>query len=441
MLFNPDRVGGLPVEEGPSGPRANAPAPRGTVENSDGGAIDRLVLLAINDIQEFWQQTYGKYLPGKFETVKTLISYDATDPSGPPVCGSYMYDRPNALFCFLRSVLAWDRGIFMPVAQQYFGDMAVVGVIAHEYGHAIQWMAGLVDMDTDGLVVEQQADCLAGVYLRFVAAGESPRFTLSTGDGLNKVLAGAVYIRDEPSFGYFDDKHGNALDRVSAFQMGFSGNVDQCALIDRAEVEKRKGDLPRDIRIYDASATLDSPIDHDTLANLMRVLTEILQPANPPTLTTEPRDCSTVVVKAPTAYCPASHRIYIDLNALQAAGEPKTEDEHQVLVQGDNTALSMVTSRYALAVEHERGVRIDTPIAALRTACLTGVAQAHMTEDKGVDFVLSPGDVDEAVAGLLTNGVVASDVNGRVAPAGFTRILAYRLGLSSGIDECFQRFS
>ena len=61
--------------------------------------------------------------------------------------------------------------------------------------------------------------------------------------------------------------------------------------------------------------------------------------------------------------------------------------------------------------------------------------------EDGADFVLSPGDTDEAVAGLLTNGMVASDVNGVAAPAGFTRILAYRLGLSSGVDECFERFS
>ena len=56
-------------------------------------------------------------------------------------------------------------------------------------------------------------------------------------------------------------------------------------------------------------------------------------------------------------------------------GAAKNEEEDEVLVQGDNTALSMVTSRYALAVQNERGVKIDTPVAALRTACLTGVGQ------------------------------------------------------------------
>jgi predicted metalloprotease len=440
MLFNPERVGGLPVGEGPSGPRPNAPRPVGTVENTDGSPIDSLVLLAVNDIQDFWQRNYAKYLPGDLKPVDTLVSYDSTDPYGSSACGNDMYGIANAMFCSLINVMAWDRGVFMPVAQQYFGDMGVVGVIAHEYGHALQWMAGIVDMDTDSLVAEQQADCFAGVYLRSVAAGESPRFTLSTGDGLNRVLAGVIYIRDRPSSGSSGSAHGSALDRVSAFQMGFSGNADQCEAIDMTEIEERQGDLPENVIDY-GTQVLDSPIDQDTLSQLMDVLTEIFQPVNAPTLTTERGECTGAQISEPTAYCPATNTIYVDFPALEAAGAAKTEEEDEVLVQGDNTALSMVTSRYALAVEHERGVQLDTPVAALRTACLTGVAQGRMTDQDGATFVLSPGDTDEAVAGLLTNGLVASDVNGRPAPAGFTRILAYRLGLSSDIEECFQRFS
>jgi predicted metalloprotease len=442
MLFNPESVGGLPVGDGPSGVRPNAPRPVGIVENTDGGAIDHLALLAVNDIEDFWQRNYNKYLPGNFEPVDTLVSYDSTAPSGPPVCGADAYQVANAMYCIQRNTMAWDRGVFMPVGIEYFGDMGVVGVIAHEYGHALQWMSGLADMDTEVLVKEQQADCFAGVYLRSVAAGESPRFTLSTGDGLNRVLAGVIYIRDPLSLDSAGDPHGSALDRISAFQMGFSGGADQCAAIDLADIEKRQGDLPQQLTFdYYGTQALDSPIDEDTLSKLMEVLNGIFQPANAPTLTTGPADCADARSTGPASYCPASNTIDVDLPALQAVGEPKTEEEDEVLVQGDNTALSMVTSRYALAVQQERGVRLDTPVAALRTACLTGMAQGQMTDENGADFVLSPGDTDEAVAALLTQPLVASDVNGQPAPAGFTRILAYRLGLSSDIEECFHRFS
>ena len=436
MLFNPGRVGGLPVGEGDSGRRPDAPAPEGTVENTDGGDIDRLAMLAVNDIQDFWHANYEKYLPGNFEPVNEFISYDSTDPSSPVLCGAETYQMANAFYCIRDKLIAWDRGSLMPTGVEYFGEMGVVGVIAHEYGHALQWMAGLVDMDTNGLVKEQQADCFAGVYMRSVAAGDSKRFNMSTGDGLNRVLAGVIYLRDRPTIGGTGDEHGNALDRVSAFQMGFTGNADQCISIDENEIKERQGDLPKNV-IDDPNA-LDSPIDQGILNQLMDVLNAKFKPTNAPTLTTDKGECAGAPNGAPTAYCPETNKIYVDIPALQVAGEAKNEEDDKVLVQGDNTALSMVTSRYALAVQNERGVNLDTPVAALRTACLTGVGQGAMTAG---DFTLSPGDTDEAVAGLLTNGVVASDVKGTPAPAGFSRILAYRVGLSSEIDECFERFS
>lgn len=56
-------------------------------------------------------------------------------------------------------------------------------------------------------------------------------------------------------------------------------------------------------------------------------------------------------------------------------------------------------------------------------------------------LALNAGDVDETVSGVLTTGLVASDVNGATIPAGFTRIHAYRSGLIDGdIDACFERF-
>ena len=96
-------------------------------------------------------------------------------------------------------------------------------------------------------------------------------------------------------------------------------------------------------------------------------------------------------------------------------------------------------SRYTLAVQRERGDPLDTPVAALRTACLTGVGQRAMAEPGG-DLVLTAGDLDEAVAGLLTNGLVASDVNGVKVPAGFTRITAFRAGVQTDMANCFDRF-
>jgi hypothetical protein len=143
------------------------------------------------------------------------------------------------------------------------------------------------------------------------------------------------------------------------------------------------------------------------------------------------------------AYCPETNTVIVDLPGLQEMSAP-TDQSTLGMPQGDNTGLSAVTSRYALAVQREREVGLESATAALRTACLTGVAQRRMAEpmtlSSGPGLTLAGGDLDEAVTGLLMNGVVASDVDDNTVPAGFTRILAFRSGLHGDIDGCFERF-
>ncbi len=443
MLYDPARVGGLPATDGPSGPRGVVPPVTDRVLNSNDGEIDRLALLAIDDIEDFWTQHYGESLSGTFQPVSTLMSYDSTNPGSPPVCDAATYGLRNAMYCRRDDVIAWDRGKFLPTARKYFGNMAINGTLAHEYGHAVQWMAGLVDRLTRTLVREQQADCLAGAYLQWVAAGSSPRDILSTGDGLNHVLAGLIVIRDPISTPdnplLVSDEHGTALDRIGAFQIGFDGGVQRCAGIDGGEIRKRRGNLPSSL--FSGGAQSDIAIDEGVLSTLMTQLGQIFHPGNPPslvTLSTGPGDCASGQRAEPAAYCVAANTVAVDLSALQQLGAPS--DQSAIgLPQGDNTALSVVTSRYVLAVQRERGVELDSARAAVRTACLTGVAQRAMAEPTGA-LVLGGGDLDEAVTGLLLNGLAASDVNGNTVPAGFTRILAFRSGLHGDTEQCFQRF-
>jgi predicted metalloprotease len=451
MLYDPFRVAGLPVSQSPSGLRPNAPGPRGSVANTDNGAIDRLALSAINDIEDFWGQNYSESLRGTFRPVSGVVSYDSTDRDSPSVCGNATYGETNAFYCFNENKMAWDRGKLMPVVKKNFGEMGVVGVLAHEYGHAVQSMSKLIDPDTTPVVVgEQQADCLAGVYLRWVAEGDSPRFTLSTGDGLNHVLAGLIASRD-PTLTPLDARmleqgHGTALDRVGAFQIGFDEGTEACTRIDMSEINERRGDLPMSLQ-FDQSGNMQTGevrIDSDTLSTLMEILSQVFSPANPPLLSTERADCAGATPSKPASYCPATNTINVNLPALQQMGAAADLADNS-LITGDNTALSVVISRYALAVQHERGVALTSATTALRTACLTGVAQRKMADpikvSSGKVLQLAAGDIDEAVTGLLANGLVASDVDGQPAPAGFTRIVAFRLGLQGEAGQCFQRFS
>src|SRR5664279_4633319 len=111
----------------------------------------------------------------------------------------------------------------------------------------------------------------------------------------------------------------------------------------------------------------------------MEVLGEVFGLKEAPTLSLNPEECSDAKPSPPASYCPSTNTISVDLSALQDLGHAESE-RNKVLIQGDNTALSVLTSRYALAVQHELGDKLDSPAAALRTACLTGFAQAAMSK-------------------------------------------------------------
>ncbi|OBG14447.1 peptidase [Mycobacterium colombiense] len=452
MLYDPFHVGGLLAVDGPSGPRSDAPQPTGTVENTDHGDDDTLVLLSVNDIQSFWRSNYSKFFRGEFKPVDELVSYDSEDPASPAVCHHRTYKLINALFSPRCNLIAWDRGVLIPTGKTYFGSMPVTGIFAHEYGHAIQDMANIAPRGTSTIVLEQQADCFGGVYMRWVAEGKSTRFTLSTGDGLDHVLAGLITLRDPiltpDDRELIEEGHGTALDRVSAFQMGFVSGASACAAIDDNEVKQRRGDLPIALT-YDQSGRLETgevPITEQTLSSLMDTLGAIFALKSPPQLSYTAAGCADAQASPPASYCPATNTIAVDLAQLQKMGAPGNEQSGHVLVQGDDTAMSVVMSRYVLAVQHERGLKLDSPVSALRTACLTGLAHRKMagpvSVPSGNALTLTAGDLDKAVAGLLTNHLVASDVNGQTVPAGFTRITAFRSGVvNSNDDLCYQRFT
>ncbi len=448
MLYDPDRVGGLATTQGFSGRRSDAPEPQGSVEDTDGGDNDRLALLAVNDIQEFWTATYPQYFSGEYRPVAAIRSYDSRAPSSRGACGGRNgYKSVNASYCRLDDSIAWDRGVLIPMTRKYFGDVAVAGTLAHEFGHAVQTQAHSVHFFNHTLIKEQQADCFAGVYLHWVAQGHSTRFAMNTTDGLDHVLAGGITLRDptdEPEFGH--GAHGSALDRIGAFQEGFDGDPSVCAAIDHKEIDRRHVGLPPALQDYSSgdSPAGEMPITEGSLGLLMETLTAIFHPDQAPTLTVGGVvNCPDARTSQPAAYCPTTNTISVDPAGLREIGT-YADSESRQLLQGDNTAFSVVTSRYMLAVQRQQGVALTGERAALRTACLTGVAQRSMatpvTVPSGNTLVLNAGDLDEAISGLLTNHLVASDINGDSVPAGFTRIVAFRSGLVGDAAQCYRNF-
>ena len=189
----------------------------------------------------------------------------------------------NAAFCEDDNTIGWDRGVLLPSLRQANGDMAITMVLAHEYGHAIQKMAKLDKKGTPTLVAEQQADCFAGVYMRWVAEGNSPRFTLSTGDGLNNLLAAMISFRDpllsQNDYADSGDEHGSAFERISAFQFGFTDGASSCAAIDAQEIGQRRGNLPVELQ---SDQTGEWPVSEDSTRSIVEAMNILFSPKNPP---------------------------------------------------------------------------------------------------------------------------------------------------------------
>ena len=51
-------IAGLPVTDGPTGPRGGVPDAVRTVENAANDVVDKLAVNAVADIEEFWRDTY-----------------------------------------------------------------------------------------------------------------------------------------------------------------------------------------------------------------------------------------------------------------------------------------------------------------------------------------------------------------------------------------------
>lgn len=445
VFSDPFKVGGLEAVDGPTGLRPDAKPSSREVTGTDGGEADEIAGQSISDLEEFWKFAYPDVFDGEFEQVSELISWDSDAYDG-TFCDETTEGLVNAGYCEQDNTIGWDRTVLLPALRRANGDMAITMVLAHEYGHAIQKQATLNPKGVPTLVAEQQADCLAGVYVRWVAEGKSPRFTLSTGDGLNNLLAAMISFRDPvlSANDYYgnDDEHGSAFERISAFQFGFTDGAAACKAITIKEIRDRRGDLPVELP-SDESGEL--PVTEASVRSIVEAMNLLFTPKNPPQLSFDATaPCPDARSGPPAAYCPATNTIVVDLPALQALGTP-IEGEDGLVLQGDNTAYSALVSRYMLALQKERGgVVLDNAEAGLRTACLTGVATTKLsstiTTPDGNTVALTAGDIDEAVAGLLTNGLAASDVNGESVPAGFSRIDAFRVGVLGDTDKCFGRF-
>ena len=325
VFDDPFKVGGLQASDGPTGLRPDAKQPTRQVTDTDDGKDDEIAGQSVSDIETFWETAYPDTFDGQLKPVDELISWDSNGYDG-SFCGDTTAGLINAAYCDDDNTIGWDRGVLLPSLRQAYGDMAITMVLAHEYGHAIQKMAKLNKRGTPSLVAEQQADCFAGVYLRWVAEGNSPRFTLNTGDGLNNLLAAMISFRDpllSPDDYYGSgDEHGSAFERISAFQFGFTDGASSCAAIDAQEIGQRRGDLPVELP---PNQTGELPVTEESASSIIDAMNILFTLKNPPQLNFDAAaasGCPDARPSPPVSYCPATNTIAVDLPGCRRSAPP-----------------------------------------------------------------------------------------------------------------------
>ncbi len=378
------------------------------------------------------------------------------------VCGESSQGLENAFYCPADDSVSWDRGALLPALDTRFGPMAVVTVFAHEMGHAVQYRLGGVTGATPTIVKEQQADCYAGAFIRWVADGNAKHFRISTGDGLNEVLSTMMFIRDEVGTTEADpEAHGSSFDRVTAFQFGFADGAVRCSEIDYNEIRQRVTELG----FTQASQENNNvPVDATTLTLLTQSLNAAFKQnaAAPPALVPGSGMCADGSGTPPASFCPQDNTIAVNeqgLNSLASlpagggAGPTDLDPQPSSTATpgpvgpglGDFAAFAEVASRYALAVQKSLGIPLDDKNAGLRTACLTGawagVIRHHTSKVGTEQLLLGPGDLDEAVAELLSpTSMIAADIHGNRVPAGFARVTSFQDGFLQGSQVCTSQF-
>lgn len=428
---------------GPTGPKAGVAPADVKVVNDGNTQSDTLAKNTIEDLYTYYGQIFEKDFNKAFTPARQLISYDSTDKNSPKVCNRRLYQEVNASYNPCADTIVWDRGVLLPDLTKEVGVLAPPTVLSHEMGHLVQARLG-VDTD-DILLLEQQADCYAGGYWRWVADGNSAYFDLNQTSGVRQVLSAMMSTGDPVgTTTSTEGAHGSGFDRSYAFTLGFSNGAVRCSKITTAEVRARITETGFTVR----------PENFGNVKITDRFLGQVATVANTyfgqnikgykaPTLTpfegsTGPA-CNGSPTLYPVGYCQATNTITYNLAELQRIGTPTAGFKS---INGDFSAVLLLISRYGLAAQATTG---GTPLgtqAGLRGLCYAGSWASWMRKPQGPDRLeLSPNDLDKAVYEVINSPLPASDAAGSVSGAVIDQVQALYVGVVFGGTQCYDFYS
>jgi uncharacterized protein len=191
----------------------------------------KVVACVADDLNRFWRGELGR-------SVGVDVTVDPLPAKVDKACRSFLA-LGTAFYC-PPDVRAYITGASVTRTRAEFGDRlpyALAVVVAHEAGHRVQYVVRQPGLELTGdaasRMVEQQADCLAGVW----AYGAARRGLLDPA-GFRAAYAQEMRLVSEvkPPAGSgldgYDEvaTHGTPAQRVAAFDRGNSAATNPCRL-------------------------------------------------------------------------------------------------------------------------------------------------------------------------------------------------------------------
>ncbi|MGY5775651.1 KPN_02809 family neutral zinc metallopeptidase [Rhizobium sp. LEGMi135b] len=217
-----------------------------STSNSSGGGqpandeMKQFVATVLADTEDTWTGIFKSM--GQTYTDPKLVLFSGSFPSA---CGQASA-ATGPFYCPSDQKVYLDMAFFQQMKDQFgaSGDFAQAYVIAHEVGHHVQDLLGIlpkfnqarrnmseVDANKMSVRIELQADCFAGIWGKFT----QQKGILQAGD-LEEALNAAQQIGDDTlqkrTQGYVvpdSFNHGTSAQRMKWFKQGFdSGKLSDC---------------------------------------------------------------------------------------------------------------------------------------------------------------------------------------------------------------------